>query len=390
MTFSATRFSCFSAIIAASCLLPLACQAADQAAAIRPMVDAVVKPMMAEHNLPGMAVAVTVGGKAYVFNYGLASREKNLPVTDATMFELGSVTKPLAATLGSYAQVLGKLALDDHPSKFIPQLKGSAIDKASLLHLATYTAGGLPLQVPDAVAPGQMVNYFQQWKPDAAPGVQRRYSNPSIGLFGHVVALSLQSDFADAMEQKLFAQLGLGNTYIRVPQAALANYAWGYDSAGKPARVNADILSAEAYGVVASAGDMIRFVQANIEPAMLEGPMRRAVEGTHIGYFAVGGMVQGLGWEQYPYPVALADLVAGNSPAMSQTPNPARRIGSPKAPAQASLFNKTGSTRGFSTYVAFVPAKKIGVVILANKGSPAPARVTAGHTILAQLEQLGQ
>jgi beta-lactamase class C len=390
MTPSATRFACSSAIIAASCLLPLACQAADQGAAIRPLVDAVVKPMMAEHDLPGMAVAVTVGGKAYVFNYGLASREKNLPVTDATMFELGSITKPLVATLGTYAQVLGKLALDDHPGKFMPELKGSAIDKATLLHLATYTAGGLPLQVPDEVAPGQMVNYFQQWKPEAAPGVQRRYSNPSIGLFGHVVALSLQSDFADAMERKLFPQLGLRNTYIRVPQAALANYAWGYDSANKPARVAADILSAEAYGVVSSAADIIRFVQANIEPAMLEGPMRRAVEGTQVGYFAVGGMVQGLGWEQYSYPIALADLVAGNSPAMSQAPNPARRIDSPKSPSQAILFNKSGSTRGFGNYVAFVPAKKIGVVILANKGSPAPARVKAAHTILVQLERLGQ
>jgi beta-lactamase class C len=135
---------------------------------------------------------------------------------------------------------------------------------------------------------------------------------------------------------------------------------------------------------------MIRFVQANIEPALLEAPMRRAVEGTHVGYFAVGGMVQGLGWEQYPYPIALADLVASNSPAMSQTPNPARPIDSSKARAQAILFNKTGSTRGLGNYVAFVPAKKIGVVILVNKGSPATARVKAGHTILAHLERLGQ
>ena len=42
-----------------------------------------------------------------------------------------------------------------------------------------------------------------------------------------------------------------------------------------------------------------------------------------VGYFKVGGMVQGFGWEQYPYPVALKQLVAGNSTDMSMKPNAA-------------------------------------------------------------------
>ena len=54
-----------------------------------------------------------------------------------------------------------------------------------------------------------------------------------------------------------------------------------------------------------------------------------------------------------------------------------------------SLFNKTGSTGGFGSYVAFVPGDKIGIVILANKGSryPIPARIAAAHAILAHLAQ---
>ena len=45
-----------------------------------------------------------------------------------------------------------------------------------------------------------MLAYFKQWKADAAPGTQRRYSNPSLGLFGHVAALSMGTGYADAME----------------------------------------------------------------------------------------------------------------------------------------------------------------------------------------------
>ena len=51
------------------------------------------------------------------------------------------------------------------------------------------------------------------------------------------------------------------------------------------------------------------------------------------------------------------------------------------------LINKTGSTNGFSTYVAFVPAKKLGVVLLANRRYPIAARVTTAKEILTQLEK---
>ena len=130
---------------------------------------------------------------------------------------------------------------------------------------------------------------------------------------------------------------------------------------------------------------MIRFVQANIAPEGLAEPMRRAVEGTHVGYFKVGPMVQGLGWEQYPYPASLATLLAGNSQTMAWEPNPATRLNPARAPSGPTLFNKTGSTSGFSNYVAFVPARKIGVVLLANKSYPVPARIKAAHAILEQL-----
>jgi beta-lactamase class C len=96
-------------------------------------------------------------------------------------------------------------------------------------------------------------------------------------------------------------------------------------------------------------------------------------------------MVQGLGWEQFPYPLPLSQLQEGNSEAMIWQPNPARKLASPRAPSGATLFDKTGSTSRFGAYAAFVPAKQIGVVILANKNYPIPARVQAAHAILAQL-----
>jgi beta-lactamase class C len=375
-----------SIVLASLCLLPAASHAAPDAAAIRNAVDKAIKPLMAQHDVPGMAVAVTVDGKATFFSYGLASKEQHVPVNENTLFELGSVSKTFNATLGCYARVQGKLSFDDHPGAYMPQLKGSAIDRASLLELGTYTAGGLPLQMPDEVNDdAQMRTYFRNWTPDAGPGTQRRYSNPSIGLFGHLTAVALHSSFADAVEGTLFPALGLKHSHIRVPAAAMEDYAWGYNSANKAVRVNPGVFDAEAYGVKSSAADMIRFVQANIDPSRLAEPMRQAVECTHTGWFRIGDTVQGLGWEQYRAPVTLAQLQAGNSEKMSRGLNPATRLQPPQAAPRGTLFNKTGATGGFGAYVLFVPDQRVGIVMLANKNYPIPARVDAAYAILGEL-----
>jgi beta-lactamase class C len=369
------------AALTAACLIPAVAAASPDVATMRAVVDAAVRPVVAARDIPGMAVAVTIDGQAFFFNYGVVSRATSEPVSEATIFELGSVSKTFTATLALYAQALGALSLTDHPGAYMPQLQGRAIDRANLLELGTYTAGGLPLQFPDSVQDGaSMVRYFQQWKPAAPPGTQRRYSNPSIGLLGYVTGLALQRDYADAVEAELLPRLGLRHTYIRVPPEAMPGYAWGYDKAGKPVRVNPGALDAEAYGVKSSATDMIRYVQVNMETSGLEAPVQRAIDGTHVGHYAVGDMVQGLGWEQYPYPVSLDRLLRGNSETMSFATNAVKRIAAPVAGPR--LFNKTGSTGGFGAYVAFVPQKRIGIVMLANRNYPIPDRVRAAHAIL--------
>lgn len=375
-------------VLACFCLQPLTSHAAPSATALRDAVDKAIKPMMAQHEVPGLAVAVSVDGHVSFFNYGLASKEKQIPVSENTLFELGSVSKTFTAALGCYAQGQGKLSFDDHPGKYLPQLKGSAIDRASLLELGAYMAGGLPLQMPDEVEnDAQMLAYFRNWTPDAAPGTQRRYSNPSIGLFGHLTARALHTGFADALEGRLFPALGLKHSYVRVPAAAMGDYAWGYNSANKAVRVNPGVFDAEAYGVKSSAADMIRFVQANIDPGQLAEPVRQAVQCTHTGYFQIGDTVQGLGWEQYRAPVSLAQLQAGNSEKMSRGMNPATRLQPPQAPPRGTLFNKTGATGGFGAYVLFVPDERVGIVMLANKNYPIPARIQAAHAILEQLRK---
>lgn len=350
------------------------------------IVKAAIEPVIQQQQIPGVAVAITVNGKPHYFNYGVASKENGKAVTEDTLFEIGSVSKTFTATLAAYAQATGKLSLSDNASQVLPTLRGSALDNISVLQLGTYTAGGLPLQFPaDADHPDKMLDYFKQWKPTYAAGTHRQYSNPSLGLFGYLAAHSMGAPFDALMEKTLLPKLGLKHSYLKVPQDQMGLYAWGYDKDDKPVRVEPGALDSEAYGVKTSSSDLLRYVEANMNPTSLEKPLQQAIATTHTGYYTVGEMTQGLGWEFYNYPVTLDTLLAGNSSQMAMEAHEVQPLNPPQPQRDTVLINKTGSTGGFGAYVAFIPAKDIGIVILANKNYPNPERVKIAHNILGAL-----
>ncbi|EPK9078487.1 PDC family class C beta-lactamase [Pseudomonas aeruginosa] len=389
-----TRFPCLCGIAASTLLFATTPAIAGEAPAdrLKALVDAAVQPVMKANDIPGLAVAISLKGEPHYFSYGLASKEDGRRVTPETLFEIGSVSKTFTATLAGYALAQDKMRLDDRASQHWPALQGSRFDGISLLDLATYTAGGLPLQFPDSVQKdqAQIRDYYRQWQPTYAPGSQRRYSNPSIGLFGYLAARSLGQPFERLMEQQVFPALGLEQTHLDVPEAALAQYAQGYGKDGRPLRVGPGPLDAEGYGVKTSAADLLRFVDANLHPERLDRPWAQALDATHRGYYKVGDMTQGLGWEAYDWPISLKRLQAGNSTPMALQPHRIARLPAPQALEGQRLLNKTGSTNGFGAYVAFVPGRDLGLVILANRNYPNAERVKIAYAILSGLEQQGK
>lgn len=358
----------------------------DQDAKVRQIVDDAIKPILSQYAVPGMAVGVTINGKRYFVEYGDASINPKVAVTRDTLFELGSISKTFTATLAAYAEVEGKLSLMSSVSTYMPALKGSALDNVRVLDLATHTAGGFPLQLPgDIKNDAQLIAYFKSWKPQHTPGTHRTYANPSVGLLGMVAAKALGTSF-QASAERLFADLGLKRTYIVVPAAEMKSYAWGYSRDNKPSRVSPALLAVEAYGVKSNAVDMLRFLEANMGVGAVPPKIARALEATHTGYFRAGELIQDLIWEQYLWPVAPEKLAAGNTVQMGRgNAHPATAITPPMAPRGDVLINKTGSTNGFGAYVVFVPEKKIGIVMLANRIYPNEVRAKAALQVLMRL-----
>ena len=365
----------------------LAASHAPAAPSLETQVDAAAKSMMQTHAIPGMAIAISHKGQSHFFEYGVASRENGQTVDRHTLFELGSINKLFTATLGAYAEARGTLNLSDNASQYLPELRGTAFDHISLLDLATYTPGGLPLQFPDAVgSEQQMLDYYRNWQAVYPPGTQRLYSNPSIGLFGHLAAASLAEPFQQLMEKDLLPQLGMQESYVRIPTEQMEHYAWGYRD-NKAVRMTPGALDAEAYGLKSSATDMLRFIDANLHPDQLPAPLRQAISATHRGHYQVGDMTQALGWERYAYPISLEKLQAGNSAEMALQPQPVARFAAPRPAEGDLLLNKTGSTNGFGAYILLLPARDTGLVILANRNYPNAERVRLALQLLEAIEQ---
>ncbi|HFF5634431.1 TPA: ADC family extended-spectrum class C beta-lactamase [Acinetobacter baumannii] len=352
---------------------------------IKKLVDQNFKPLLEKYDVPGMAVGVIQNNKKYEMYYGLQSVQDKKAVNSSTIFELGSVSKLFTATAGGYAKNKGKISFDDTPGKYWKELKNTPIDQVNLLQLATYTSGNLALQFPDEVKTDQQVlTFFKDWKPKNSIGEYRQYSNPSIGLFGKVVAFSMNKPFDQVLEKTIFPALGLKHSYVNVPKTQMQNYAFGYNQENQPIRVNPGPLDALAYGVKSTLPDMLSFIHANLNPQKYPADIQRAINETHQGRYQVNTMYQALGWEEFSYPATLQTLLDSNSEQIVMKPNKVTAIS--KEPS-VKMYHKTGSTTGFGTYVVFIPKENIGLVMLTNKRIPNEERIKAAYAVLNAIKK---
>ncbi|EOQ64883.1 hypothetical protein F935_00535 [Acinetobacter calcoaceticus ANC 3811] len=352
---------------------------------IKKLVDQNFKPLLEKYDVPGMAVGVIQNNKNYEMYYGLQSVQDKKAVNSSTIFELGSVSKLFTATAGGYAKTKGTISFKDTPGKYWKELKNTPIDQINLLQLATYTSGNLGLQFPDEVQTDQQVlTFFKDWKPKNSIGEYRQYSNPSIGLFGKVVALSMNKPFDQVLEKTIFPDLGLKHSYVNVPKTQMQNYAFGYNQENQPIRVNPGPLDAPAYGVKSTLPDMLSFVKANLNPQKYPADIQHAINETHKGFYQVGTMYQALGWEEFSYPAPLQTLLDSNSEQIVMKPNKVTALS--KEPS-VKIYHKTGSTNGFGTYVVFIPKENIGLVMLTNKRIPNEERIKAAYAVLNAIKK---
>ncbi len=347
--------------------------------------EAVFAPLVQEYKVPGLIVGITRDGVHEFYATGWASREKRSPVTPDTLFELGSISKIFTATLAAWAEQQGKLDLNETVAHHLCADTCTIGDSLTLMDLATHHSGGLPLQVPDNVNDvADLVNWLKDWRPSDKDA--RSYSNISIGMLGYITGKALGADYRLAAQTMLFPALGLSNSWIEVPSDKMETYAFGYDrKTDAPIRVTPGVLDAEAYGVKSTARDMLKLLDIELGKGTVSHELQQAINRTQQGQYRTALFTQDMIWEQYPWPVAVKQMLEGNGYDFILKPQPMEKIAPALAPQKQVILNKTGSTNGFGGYVAMIPSEHLGIVMLANKNYPNEARVAATHALIEGL-----
>jgi beta-lactamase class C len=321
------------------------------------LIDKAITSFMQQHDVPGVAVAIVNGNSERIYTYGLADKKRNAKVTENTLFEIASITKVFTTTALALNVLQGKMGLEDPISKYIPGLDSpsSAISKVTLLDLATHTSS-LP-RVGGSWKEGglqKIISFLQHWQPNFPIGTRYEYSNLGFGLLGYALETIEKRSYEEIIGEDILKPLGMHMTFTQVPESRLSLYAQGYNQKGNeaPRRIPGYLLGSGA--LRSTVKDMLKFLKANMGINTPES-LLKAMQLTQQPFYTVRKhFIMGLGWQRFDFEGTL-------------------------------VINKNGGLTGFTSYIGWIPEKKIGVVILTNKGKARPTAV--GRYLLTALSK---
>ncbi|MFA5257964.1 MAG: serine hydrolase domain-containing protein [Opitutales bacterium] len=239
----------------------------------------------------------------------------------------------------------GKIDLDTGISNYLEVFSGRPGYAITIRQLLSHTSGFSTLQGnqthkdlttgKDELA--RQVEQIAQWDPAYKPGIRWEYSNANYQVLGALIEALSGQDFAGYIETRILKPIGMNHSFVADGQVhdtmARGHRPW-FGTKRPMQESKTDLIIAPAGGVIASAGDVARYLaimmngKDDVISAASKAAMLRPASDASPFY--------GLGWF----------IDAG----------------------QGTVFH-TGNSPGIETLATMVPAAKKGVVVLVNAGS---------------------
>jgi beta-lactamase class C len=354
--------------IATSILALIAAPAAGAERELERAVARHVRSIVPADGGGGVAVALRIGSRTLFFNYGWADRAANRPITSDALFNLASLRKVFEATLLAQAVHNGELRLDEPVAKYVTELaQESDIGRVTLGHLATHTSGLLlPQDHPPWPDWGytlpEFIRTLNDWKAEKPPGTQHLYTHAGYVLLQLALERRYGTPIDELIERRILRPLGMTSTMLPrgddSPRGQLSRRhlaVHGYADDGTPV---GEPGSQESYyhwpgtgQMYSSTRDLAVFLGANLGELPVERSLREAMALAQQGIVTIGPHIrQGLAWE------------------ISDAPT---------------IVDKYGGLQNASAYIGMMPRRKLGIVILGNRGNQYPNEV--GRRIMLDL-----
>ena len=231
-----------------------------------------------EFNVPGAALALIDDGKIILQKgYGFADLENQIHVNVKTGFNIGSISKTIAAWGVMTLVEKGRLDLDAPINNYLTRwrlpLSDFDVNKVTLRRLLSHTAGlslhGYPGFTPDDTLPtieeslSGATNGVGDVRLIMEPGTKCQYSGGGYTIAQLIVEEITKHSFADYVEQAVLVPLGMRHSSYNITQEIKAASAREYDVFGDP--VPFELFTAQAAaGLHTTIEDFAKFALANL------------------------------------------------------------------------------------------------------------------------------
>jgi CubicO group peptidase (beta-lactamase class C family) len=231
----------------------------------------------------GLAVGVVRDGRLEFFQgHGAADIASNTPVTEDTIFRVGSITKTFTAIAVLQLWEQGRIDLDAPANHYLRAYQlipaKASFRPATVRHLLTHTGGvrevlhpaGLlrPLFGETVKAGGpvpSLASYYRRGlRIQAEPGTRFRYTDHGFATLGQLVEDVSGQRLDHYLREHIFQPLGMADTSLVRSELAQARLATGYNlgSGGAKAVTNYEVVTVGAASASSTPRDMARYVAA--------------------------------------------------------------------------------------------------------------------------------
>ena len=202
-------------------------------------IDTYIQDGMEQLNLTGSAFAAFEGKEiTHVRGFGRAD-SSGRAVTPQTPFQIASLTKSFTSLIVLQLADEGQISIDDPVEKHIPEFHTADPDVSSRItirHLMNHRSGLSMLDgnryqrttYRGSDATGRAVRRLRTAKLETEPGAQYQYSNANYATLAHLVEAIEKKPFEEVLKARIFAKLGMSNTFAQVPDKPVVAEALGH------------------------------------------------------------------------------------------------------------------------------------------------------------------
>jgi CubicO group peptidase (beta-lactamase class C family) len=294
--------------------------------------------------------AVLVAKSSDIFldkGYGKAVVEWNIPDSPEVKFRIGSMTKQFTAALVLLEQEDGKLSVDDSIRKYLPD-SPATWDKITIADLLHHTSG-----IPDFIfdkrffewrmvshTPAEVMELFKDKPLNFAPGTQWEYSNSNYTLLGMILEKVTGRRYVDLLQERILTPLGMKDSGLDNDDLILPERAEGYVPGPKgivPVRSQSMSVGWAVGSMYSTTADLLKWERDLFGGRVLSASSLKQMTTPGKGDYGDGVFV--------------------NS-----------RDG-------MEVVEHGGSIDGFNSYMMYVPARDIAVIVLSNVSGDAPDKM---------------